>query len=111
MSLHDLMGKSFWSGVNRTKELLTDVLIMEKQVMLSCCNLALCECLRRLKIQASSVLHINTLIMWLVAEEKNASTKHTSGYNEKIDVIYKLFLHHMAAGWGCGWDVFLQFET
>lgn len=31
VSLYDLMGKSFWSGINTTKELLTGVSIIEKQ--------------------------------------------------------------------------------
>lgn len=43
VSLYDLMGKSFWSGINTTKDLLTDVSIIEKQLMLLCFNLAIHE--------------------------------------------------------------------
>lgn len=44
VSLYELMGKSFWSGINTRKELLTHVSIIE-QVMLLCFNLAMHQCL------------------------------------------------------------------
>lgn len=39
----DLTGKSFWSGRNTTKEPLTDVSIIEEQLMLLCFNLTVHE--------------------------------------------------------------------
>lgn len=44
-TVHDLTGKSFWSGINTTKELLTAVSIIDEQLMLLCFNLAVRECL------------------------------------------------------------------